>query len=127
MVQKNDSVIMLAICKNAEKEIMRYVLPVLIVILAFGIRSADAKKVTITQRQQMIMAKIARSEKSGDLTKDEAVSLRNEEAKIVERETVMKNKNGGKLSYANINDLEKDLNKLSAKLQKKELAKRVAQ
>ncbi len=106
---------------------MRYVLPVLIAVIVFGISSADARKVTITQRQQMLMAKIAHSEKSGDLTKDEAVSLRNEEAKIVERETEMKNKNGGKLSYADMNSLEKDLNKLSAKLQKKELAKRVAQ
>jgi hypothetical protein len=89
--------------------------------------AAQAKHLTVTQRQQMIVAKINSAEKSGELTKDEAISLRNDDADIVHKITVMKNKNGGKLSYANINQIEKDLNKLSVKLQKKSLAKRVDQ
>jgi hypothetical protein len=104
---------------------MRYIAPVLIAVLFFGMSTAEARKVTITQRQQMIVAKIASSERSGELTKDEAISLKNEDAKITEKITVMKNKNGGKLSYADINQIEKDLNKLSEKLQKKSLDKRV--
>jgi hypothetical protein len=37
----------------------------------------------------------------------------------------MKARNGGKLSYANISEIEKDLNKISNKIHKKALEKRV--
>jgi uncharacterized membrane protein YgaE (UPF0421/DUF939 family) len=83
--------------------------------------------VTITERQEMLLDKVNKAEKSGELTADEANSLRNSHAKIMDKETRMKSKNGGKLSYKNINQIEKDLNKISNKLHKKELAKRVSQ
>jgi hypothetical protein len=84
-----------------------------------------SQTVTVTERQDKLMASIASSEKSGELTAKEAASLRKDAAKIVERETKMESKNGGKMSYANINEIEKALNKLSNKLHKNQLAKRV--
>lgn len=85
----------------------------------------EAKNITITERQEILMKKINQGEKSGELTLKEAEALRNESNKITEKQTKMKDKNGGKLSYADITKIEKELNKLSLKIQKKGLEKRV--
>lgn len=86
---------------------------------------AEAKKWTITQRHEALSKEIAKGEKSGELTLKEAEGLRSECDKITARIDKMKSKNGGKLSYTDENRLEKDLNKLSQRIQAKELAKRV--
>lgn len=95
---------------------------------AFGLssRQAEAKKpVTVTEREERLKQEINQGQKSGDLTLKESEDLRNQEAKIEAKQLKMKAKNGGKLSYDNENTLEKDLNKLSLKIQKLKLAKRV--
>lgn len=85
---------------------------------------ADARY-TISQRQNILLKKINRAERSGDLTHKEAVSLRNKRSDIIAMEARMRNRNNGKLSYADINKVENELNKLSLRIQKKALAKRV--
>ncbi len=85
---------------------------------------ADAKY-TISQRQNILLKKINRAERSGDLTHKEAVGLRNKRADIIAMEARMRNRNNGRLSYADINKVENELNKLSLRIQKKALAKRV--
>lgn len=87
---------------------------------------SQAQTVTISQRQQRLMEKISRAEKSGELTVKEANNLRKASDKITDREARMRAKNGGKLSYEDINSIENDLNRLSTKLHKDQLAKRVA-
>jgi hypothetical protein len=89
--------------------------------------SADARgrRYTITQRHTALLAKINRFQRSGELTLKEANSMRNENARIAEREASMKRKNGGKLSYKDINRIEDDLNDLSNRIHKKSLNKRV--
>lgn len=86
---------------------------------------AKSKKWTITQRQDALKKEIASGQKSGDLTAKEAAALREQESKIEAKEVKMKGKNDGKLSYDNENALEKDLNKLSLRIQKLKLEKRV--
>ena len=79
-----------------------------------------AKKYTITERIDALSARVNAGQKSGELTLKEADDLRNNSE--IDK---YKSKNGGKLSYANENVVEKDLNKVSLKLTKKELSKRV--
>ena len=68
---------------------------------------AHKRPITITERQEILMRDVSTAEKSGELTRKEADKLRDFEAKIVNKETSMKDKNGGKLSYADIAELEK--------------------
>lgn len=86
--------------------------------------TADAK-LTISQRQNILLKKINRAERSGELTHKEAVGCRNKRSDIIAMEGRMRNRNNGKLSYADINKVESELNKLSLRIQKKALAKRV--
>ncbi|CAN5342866.1 hypothetical protein BH11CYA1_BH11CYA1_47730 [soil metagenome] len=86
---------------------------------------ARARRYTITQRHNALVAKINRFQRSGELTLKEADSLRNENADILRREARLKSKNGGKLSYKDIAHIEDDLNDLSNKIHKKSLNKRV--
>jgi len=88
---------------------------------------SSAKRWTITQRQEALLKEIDSSFKANQLTAKEHDDLREEQQKIIAREKSMKEKNGGKISYEDNRKLEKDLNALSVKLQKKVLAKRVAQ
>ncbi len=87
--------------------------------------AAQAKKWTITQRQDRLKKEIAGGLKSGDLTQKEASSLTDEETNIEAKEVKMKEKNGGKLSVPDQNKLEGMLNKLSLRIQKLKLSKRV--
>lgn len=82
-------------------------------------------KLTITQRQNILLKKINRAERANELTHKEAQGLRDKRLSIIAMEARMRNRNNGKLSYADINKVEKELNGLSLKLQKKALAKRV--
>jgi hypothetical protein len=75
----------------------------------------------------MLTKEIDADQKSGELTLKEAESLKKHLSKITEQETNWKNENGGKLSYANQEQLEKELNKISLTLKKKQLQKRVEQ
>lgn len=84
-----------------------------------------AKKYTITDRQQTLKKEIAEGEKSEELTAKEAQSLNEEEAGIEAKELKMKAKNNGSLTYADQNKIEKELNKLSVRIQKLKLDKRV--
>jgi predicted ribosome quality control (RQC) complex YloA/Tae2 family protein len=97
----------------------------LLLMQVIAIEPMEAKNITITERQEILMKKIDQGEKSGELTLKEAEALRNEGNKITEKQAKMKDKNGGKLSYADITKIEKELNKLSLKIQKKGLEKRV--
>jgi hypothetical protein len=89
--------------------------------------SADAKKTTLTvyDRQVALTKEIAKGEQSKELTAKEATDLRSKLADIEKRKTKMETKNGGKLSYEDTNKIEKDLNDVSLKIQKKKLEKRV--
>jgi hypothetical protein len=84
------------------------------------------RKYTITQRIETLSTKVNAGQKSGELTLKEADSLRDKIADVNTRIDKFKAKNGGKLSYANENSIEKDLNGVSLKLTKKELSKRAA-
>jgi len=86
---------------------------------------ARGRHYTITQRHTALLAKINRFEKSGELTLKEANSMRDENSHIAAREEKLKSKNGGKLSYKDINNIEDDLNDLSNRIHKKSLNKRV--
>ncbi|MBS1992396.1 MAG: hypothetical protein JSS83_17855 [Cyanobacteria bacterium SZAS LIN-3] len=94
-----------------------------------GLVGAEARarqKYTITTRINALSAKVARGQRSGELTLKEADSLRDDLNHINDKIDRYKSKNGGKLSYANQNTIEKDLNKVSLRVQKKELSKRAA-
>jgi hypothetical protein len=89
--------------------------------------NAEAKrKYTITNRIDALSSKVNAGQKSGELTLKEADDLRGKISDVNSRIDKYKSKNGGKLSYANENTIEKDLNGVSLKLTKKELAKRAA-
>jgi septal ring factor EnvC (AmiA/AmiB activator) len=89
--------------------------------------NAEAKrKYTITNRINALNSKINAGQKSNELTLKEADSLRGDISDINDKIAKDKSKNGGKLSYADENKIEKKLNSVSEKLQKKELAKRAA-
>ena len=104
----------------------RIVLVVALSSLVFlPLSPAQAKKWTITERQARLSSEINRAYRGNQLTQDEADGMRKDAAKIAAKTEKMKSKNGGKLSYSDNTELEKDLNKLSIKLQKKMLEKRV--
>jgi hypothetical protein len=84
-----------------------------------------AKKWTIYQRQVEEQKRIASGEKANELTKKEADGLRSDMSSMSERIEKMKSKNGGKLSYADEGKIEKDLNKVTVKIEKLKLEKRV--
>ncbi len=92
-----------------------------------SVTEASAKpKVTITMRIERLTAKINKSQKSNELTLKEADHLREDIADINAKIEKAKEKNGGKLSYADENKIEKDLNKVSLKITKNSLNKRTA-
>lgn len=98
----------------------------IIAILAASTSASQAKKaMTITERQDSLMKTVAKAEKSGDLTLKEANSFRDSEMKIEAKESKMRSNNGGKLTYKNIAEIEYDLNKMSNKLHKQQLGKRL--
>ncbi len=86
---------------------------------------ARAHRYTVTQRHEILAAKINRMEKAGELTLREAKDLREDNQDVWKKVVRMKEKNGGKLSYKNIADVEKDLNRISNRIHSKALAKRV--
>jgi len=88
---------------------------------------AEARqKYTITKRINALSWKINAGQRSGELTLKEANSLRDDVSDINSRISRFKSHNGGKLSYTDENKIEKDLNRLSLRVQKKELSKRAA-
>jgi hypothetical protein len=87
---------------------------------------AAARKWTVTERQEALSKDIDAAFKSNQLTLKERDDLKSQHQKISDRISSMQKKNGGKLSYDDNRKLEKDLNGLSVKLQKKILDKRVA-
>lgn len=95
-------------------------------IQAGTIQTAETKNLTVSQRQEILTQKICRAEKSNQLTRKEAQKLKDDNASISNKIARMKNRNNGKLSYEDLAELEKDLNKLSTKLHKNQLAKRVS-
>ncbi len=86
---------------------------------------AKARRYTITQRHQILASKINRMEKAGELTLREARDLRDDNQDVWQKVSRMKARNGGKLSYKNIAEVEKDLNSISNKIHRKALQKRV--
>jgi TolA-binding protein len=93
--------------------------------LAKGARAAK-KPVTITDRVQELSAKIDAGQKANELTLDEATDLHKKIDKVNDRISKCQAKNAGKLSYKDENSIEGDLNKVSVKLLKLQLAKRTA-
>ncbi|MBY0358235.1 MAG: hypothetical protein K2W82_09565 [Candidatus Obscuribacterales bacterium] len=89
------------------------------------ISTVEAKKLTVTQRHDILSNRINSAQKAGNLTLKEANDLREDLADVCERQNRMKADNGGKLSYADITKIEKDLNGISNKIHKKHLSKRV--
>ncbi|MDX2107917.1 MAG: hypothetical protein SFY67_16060 [Candidatus Melainabacteria bacterium] len=104
----------------------KYIAIGLVTLVAQSLLSppADAK-LTITQRQNILLKKINRAERANELTHKEAQGLRDKRLSIIAMEARMRNRNNGRLSYSDINKVERELNGLSLKLQKKALAKRV--
>lgn len=100
---------------------------VVLAVLQIAPQSSEARshRYTITQRHQILAAKINRMERTGELTLREARSLRDDNQDIWQKVHRMKVRNGGKLSYDNIAEVEKDLNRISNRIHKKALAKRV--
>ncbi|MCC6979315.1 MAG: hypothetical protein IT343_13405 [Candidatus Melainabacteria bacterium] len=99
----------------------------ILAVLQVAPQSSEAKgrRYTITQRHEILQAKINRMEKAGELTMREARSLRDDNQDLWNKIVKMKAKNGGKLSYKNIAECEKDLNRISTKIHAKALEKRV--
>jgi len=93
---------------------------------AYARSRAAKKKVTITDRVQELSAKVDAALKANELTLDEATDLRKKLTKINEKIDKCQAKNGGALSYKDQNSVESDLNKVSVKLLKEQLAKRTA-
>jgi GTP1/Obg family GTP-binding protein len=102
---------------------------ILVTGLAFqmtaGAGLAVKKTITVTERQEALFKEINADFKASQLTLEEKNDLIAQHQKIIDKENAMKAKNGGKLSYDDNNKLEKSLNDLSVKLQKKVLAKRI--
>jgi hypothetical protein len=82
-------------------------------------------KYTVTDRQATLTKEIDAAYSANQLTLKEADDLKAKLSSIKTKEQQMKDKNGGKLSYADNNSLEKSLNNISNKLHKKILEKRV--
>jgi hypothetical protein len=87
---------------------------------------AASKKWTVTERQEALSKDIDKAYKANQLTLKERDDLKSTQQKISDRISSMQKKNGGKLSYDDNRKLEKDLNGVSVKLQKRILEKRVA-
>src|SRR5271170_4247599 len=102
---------------------------VLMLAVGFGLTeqesSAKSKTWTVTERSEALKKDIASGQKSGDLTAKQADDLRIQAGKIDSKMVKMKAKNDGKISVDDQNTLEKDLNKLSLRMQKLKLDKRV--
>lgn len=95
-------------------------------IAAFAVSPVvQAKKYTISDREVSLEKKVDAAYKANQLTLKEADNLKSKLSDVKDEEVKMKQKNGGKLSYENLTKLEKDLNKISEKLQHKMLEKRV--
>jgi hypothetical protein len=86
---------------------------------------AKEKVWTIDTRAAKLMQEINEGQKSGELTVKEAKKLRSDLADIAHRKKLMKGDNDGKVSPEDRNKIEGDLNKVSAKIHKLELEKRV--
>ncbi len=86
---------------------------------------AQAKKMTVYDRQVALKKEIDAGEKCKELTLKEACKLREKLDSINEKKEKMLAKNGGKLSYKDEEKMEKWLNGVSIDIQKKRLAKRV--
>lgn len=84
------------------------------------------RPLSISQRQVILMKRINRAERTNELTFKEANRLRDDLQSLIDREERMKEKNGGRLTWDNIGTVEKDLNKISVKIQKWQLEKRIA-
>ena len=93
--------------------------------ISAGCFQAEARKWTITQREVEEQKRINSGEKANELTKKEAADLRGDMADIASRIDKMKSKNGGKLSYKDEGKIEKSLNDVTLKMEKKKLEKRV--
>lgn len=83
------------------------------------------EKYTISDREVALERKINSAFAANQLTVQEADDLRGKLKKIKDKEQKMKDENGGRLTYPNSTTLEKSLNSISEKLQKKQLEKRV--
>ena len=90
-----------------------------------GVEPVEAKKWTITQRQVEEQKRISSGEKSGELTKKKQLIRRSDMSDLAARIDKMKSKNGGKLSYKDEGKIEKSLNDVTLKIEKKKLEKRV--
>ncbi|MBU6453710.1 MAG: hypothetical protein KGS72_18160 [Cyanobacteria bacterium REEB67] len=86
---------------------------------------AKDKVWTIDTRAARLMQEINEGQKNGELTVKEAKKLRSDLADIAHRKKLMKGDNDGKVSPEDRNKIEGDLNKVSAKIKKLELEKRV--
>ena len=84
------------------------------------------KKYTITDRIEDLTKKVNDGQKNNELTLKEADDLRGKIEKVSARIDKCKTKNGGQLSYKDLNSLEKDLNKVSVKVHSQQLNKRTA-
>lgn len=107
------------------RQVVSALLVLAVLQLAPQTSEAKARRYTITQRHQILAAKINRMEKAGELTLREARGLRDDNQDLWQKVSRMKAKNGGKLSYKNIAECEKDLNRISNKIHSKSLSKRV--
>lgn len=99
----------------------------LVLLLACCQLASDAKTWTVDDRQTKLMQDINQGQKSGELTLKEAHDLRKLEAGIARKKARMKAKGRGVLTDDDLNDLEKDLNKVSVDLNQYKLEKRVTQ
>ena len=86
---------------------------------------SHAKKYSIADREASLEKKITDGYNANQLTLQQSDDMKSKLKKIQDTEQKMKDKNGGKLSYENNTSLEKSLNKVSEKLQKDMLEKRV--
>jgi uncharacterized protein YdeI (BOF family) len=86
---------------------------------------AEEKVWTIDTRANELMHRINEGQKAQELTVKEAKKLRGDLADIAHRKKMMKGDNDGKVSPEDRNKIEGDLNKVSEKIKKLELEKRV--
>lgn len=99
----------------------------LLATLSFAPAMAKDKVWTIDARQSQLMKDINTAQKSKQLTDKEAESLRADLADVSRKKAKMKTKNTEKdFSSDQKNELEGDLNKISVKIQKLQLEKRIS-
>jgi len=112
--------------QDGGKEMKRALIVLAAASLLIGLASSSqARKWTIYERQVAEQKRINGGEHSGELTKKEADGLRDDMSDIANRISKMKDKNGGKISYSDEGKLEKNLNKVTLKIEKLRLEKRV--